>query len=105
MVIEILNWLVTVSTREPPPVPLQDCTATEAAEPSGRRAILCDLTGRQRDASVYRRDALKPGQNIPGPALIQETQTTTFVSADFSAAIDAAGNIVLTHEPGGSAAA
>ena len=55
MAIEILNWLVTVSTPDVPPVPVPACAGTVDARPDGSRPILCDLTGRRRDAPVYRR--------------------------------------------------
>jgi hypothetical protein len=39
---------------------------------------------------------------MTGPALIVEPQTTTLLSADFTASIDAGGNIVMergAHDP------
>ena len=44
---------------------------------------------------VYRRDALAPGEQLRGPALIEEDQTTSVIPASFSAHIDAAGSIVM----------
>ena len=38
-----------------------------------------------------------PGDHLSGPALIIEPQTTTFVSADFSANMDGGGNIWLNR--------
>lgn len=98
MTIEILNWsleLGTVPLRLPshPEIP-PEC----AASPMGQRRIFCDVTGMWRTADIYDRAQLSPGMHLAGPALIAEPQTTTLVSADFAARMDAAGNIWLTRE-------
>jgi N-methylhydantoinase A len=46
-------------------------------------------------AAVHDRALLSPGDTITGPALIVEPQTTTLLSADFTASIDAGGHIVM----------
>jgi N-methylhydantoinase A len=97
MVIEILNWSVRVSTPEGavPPVPAQ--ATRRVVEPRRTRTIKCDLTGRMRQAGVVERSDLSPGDSVSGPALIIEPQTTTFVSADFEAAVMGDGSLVLTR--------
>ena len=47
------------------------------------------------DFAVYRRDDLAPGDELSGPALIEEAQTTTVVPASFAAYIDRVGTIVM----------
>lgn len=96
MTIEILNWAISVASPTPPLSGKITAPQKIAAKASGTRAILCDVTGQWCDAQVYDRDQLVPNQTIPGPALITEPQTTTFVSADFSAALDPHGHIWLT---------
>jgi N-methylhydantoinase A len=44
------------------------------------------------------RAELAPGDRLQGPVLIAEPQTTTFVAADFTARVDARGNLVLERE-------
>ncbi len=95
MKIEVLNWAVSVSAPSPalsaanPQSGTTDCNSLE------KRDILCEVTGAWRKAAVIDRDALTTGAQISGPALITEPQTTTFVSADFTATLDARGNIWL----------
>ncbi|MEM0949869.1 MAG: hydantoinase/oxoprolinase family protein [Pseudomonadota bacterium] len=96
MKIEILNWAISVSSAGPPNVGQLACTATRHPDPVGQRTITCDLTGEPRTAALFDRACLSPGDAIAGPALIMEPQTTTFVSADFSATVDSHRNIVLT---------
>ena len=98
MAIEILNWAVRVAT---PAEVLADQPAPEEAGATvtgDTRTIICDLTGATRTATIVPRDRIQPGIYVPGPALIVEPQTTTFVSADFTARVDGAGNLHLTQE-------
>ena len=98
MVIEILNWAVRVATpaevlaHQPAP---KEAGATITGD---TRTIICDLTGAARTAAIVPRDRIQPDTYVQGPALIVEPQTTTFVSADFTARVDGAGNLHLTQE-------
>ena len=56
------------------------------------------ISGQPVRAGVYLRKTLRPGDTLNGPALILEPQTTTFVSRDFRARVDANGTLVLTQE-------
>ncbi|MEM1384682.1 MAG: hydantoinase/oxoprolinase family protein [Pseudomonadota bacterium] len=98
MVIEILNWGVSVSTRPAPTDPLPAPSGERQATPQGTRQIACDETGALLEAAVYSRAMLAPGAALSGPALITEPQTTTLVSAGFRATVDGALNLVLTQE-------
>ncbi len=98
MVIEILNWSVRVATKATPPAALPAPAGSASPAPLRHHPILCEVTGTQRKAAVHERAALRPGDRIAGPALIIEPQTTTYVSADFGAALDGDGNIILTRQ-------
>ncbi len=101
MEIEILNWGYTLASAAPP---LQAPTAAgpvQSARAATTRRIWCNVTDRWCDAPVFARGDLAHGARLSGPALIVEPQTTTLVSADFSATVDGRGNIWLTrHEEG-----
>ncbi|MFD1160389.1 hydantoinase/oxoprolinase family protein [Roseovarius aestuarii] len=100
MVIEILNWSVRLASHVSEPTSLAAPNRTGTVEPKRRQSILCEVTGVRRDADVYDRAALTPGDHLSGPALITEPQTTTYVSADFIAEVDGDANIVLTRIEG-----
>jgi N-methylhydantoinase A len=102
MAIEILNWSVSVASEMPHPVSVTGQIERRTVEASHTRSILCDVSGAWHEASVFDRYDLRPGEVLDGPALIVEPQTTTLVSADFSASIDAAGNIWLERQTGGT---
>ncbi|WP_299847430.1 hydantoinase/oxoprolinase family protein [uncultured Roseovarius sp.] len=100
MVIEILNWSIRVGTQvnTPSAAPAPD-QATLATFQRQQR-ILCEVTGKRRIADVYDRPSLMSGNYLIGPALIVEPQTTTYVSADFTAMVDGDENIILTRSEG-----
>jgi N-methylhydantoinase A len=95
--IEILSWVVTVST------PAEGRLATERAEqpgepkPRGKRAVFDPDTGEFAEIPIYRREDLAPGARISGPAVIAEDETSTVVSPRFDARIDRFGYIELTR--------
>jgi N-methylhydantoinase A len=55
------------------------------------------------NSRVYRRDALVPGDTIPGPALITEYTAATVLPPGDSAHVDGFGNLVITIAGGVSA--
>lgn len=97
MKIEILNWALEVASEPPALEQYAKTRVKQPAQPSGQRRILCDVTGEWREAEIHDRGVLTPGDHLDGPALIIEPQTTTFVSADFSAHVDGGSNIWLTR--------
>ncbi|WP_171205837.1 hydantoinase/oxoprolinase family protein [Ruegeria sp. HKCCA0235A] len=103
MQIEILNWAVRVATCDSfvPAVPETPRLKTISVPET--RPITCDVDGVSKPAAFVARSDLKPGDHLHGPALITEPQTTTLVSADFSAHVDALGNLVLVQDQKGGA--
>ena len=97
MTIEILNWGVTVSSQAPTLKPALRTTKNRIKEAIEFREITCDVSGSKIRAGVFDRADLRTGDQIIGPALIIEAQTTTLVSVDFCALIDLGGNIWMTQ--------
>ncbi|MGH8429618.1 MAG: hydantoinase/oxoprolinase family protein, partial [Solimonas sp.] len=64
----------------------------------GRRDIM--VAGEQGfvSAIVYDRDALPEGFAFAGPAIIQQSDTTTLVEPGWAGVVDAAGNLILTRK-------
>ena len=97
MRIEIMNWSVTVSNVAPPTRIVADGSESRRVVATGHRELCTGGTGERIRAGVFMRGHLRPGDEIGGPALVVEPQTTTFVSAGFTARIDTIGNIVMTR--------
>ncbi len=99
--IEVLTWTLELATEVEAPAPVSRQPACEAGKPETTKALFdCQRTAFV-DAAFYRRDKLRPGTCLMGPALIAEVQTTTVVPTGFEASIDSAGAIVMRrHEQG-----
>ena len=98
MRIEILNWAVQVSTPELPIPTANAKRYVHRSEPTARtsvRQIYCDRAGGLVDALCQARGEIEVGQEIQGPALIVEPQTTTMVSSGWTARADDIGNLIL----------
>ena len=66
-------------------------------DPSG--AIIRDteiyINGGMQPAKIYDRDKLKAGDQIPGPAIVIEMDSTALVHPGCVADVDAYGNIII----------
>lgn len=100
MSIEILNWSVVVTT-EPDGINAQvSQTTIREISVSDTVSIRCDVSNELCDAAYVHRSDLKVGDQIRGPALIAEPQTTTLVGRDFIAHVDSQTNLILSRTEG-----
>ena len=47
------------------------------------------------ETSIYVRDRLRPGNSIPGPAIVLQDDTTTVIEPGYGGAVDSYGNILI----------
>ena len=101
-----VSWSVTVSTDAPPAahasIPPDPPAHPPASPPRARRSrrIYDAELGEASICPVYSRFELHPGTEIAGPAIIAEDETSTFVPATYSAAIDSSEHIVMERTAG-----
>lgn len=93
--IEVLSWTLKLSVAQEAPQKINALRSNDVPRPHARRFALETTTGEFAEFSIYRRDALKPGERLSGPAIIAERETTIVVPADFDALVNSAGYIVL----------
>jgi 5-oxoprolinase (ATP-hydrolysing)/N-methylhydantoinase A len=92
--IEIISFRVRVSAPSPElSLALAGETATGQAL-KGERLIA--IGGETAAARVYDRYALRAGERIEGPAIIEENEATTYLPAGDSLTVDASGALVLS---------
>lgn len=96
--IEILSWSVQVSTEAKLPAVQGKAPAAPAPRPVGLRPVFDGRSGRTTEVPVYRREALPPGSAFAGPAIVAEDETSTYITASFTAHIDASGCIVMDRK-------
>ncbi|MDJ0389233.1 hydantoinase/oxoprolinase family protein [Roseomonas sp. E05] len=96
--IEVLNWSVLVSTVAEPPAVAAPVAPAPAPKPAGLRLVFDGRSEKAVEVPVYDRTAMAPGAVVPGPALIAEDETTTYVSGSFDAHVDGSGCIVMEQK-------
>src|SRR3954471_8272869 len=100
-VIEVLSWTVFVGTRATKPPPLPKATQLGGPAAIGSRHIVDGRNARRAEVPVYDRAHFKPGARVPGPALVIEDGTSTFVTDRFDVMLDAGGALVLERKGDG----
>jgi len=95
MDVEILSWTLTLGTALEVPTRSAEIGRLPATEPVSKRRLFDPMRNEFGEVPVYRRDSLRPGAVIVGPAIITEQQTTTIVTPAFDAYVDALGYLVL----------
>ncbi len=96
--VEILTWLLTLSTKRAAPKAPADPPSRPAPESTSVRTIIDPDRGELVTVPVYWREDLAPGATFVGPGLIVEDQTTTYIPSRFAARISGAGHIVIEQE-------
>jgi N-methylhydantoinase A len=91
--VELIDLRATITGETPKPASRPLPRGTSAPAPTGRRPI---HHGKHRyDAAVYQRRDLQAGQSFPGPAIVEQDDTTTVIPAGFQATVDDLGNLLL----------
>jgi len=85
---------------------------TDWSEPKKSRSVASRLEpvsshcvfmrGRWQEVPFFRREVLRPGQTITGPAIIIEQTGTTVIEPEWYASVDNALNLILEHQTKGS---
>lgn len=97
--IEIVNLWAVVSRSENRKPPTAYKASGDTARTGARR---CCFGGEFIETAVYDRFALAPGTVFRGPAVLEQTDTTTLVLPGQEIIVDSAGNLILrsrNHRP------
>jgi N-methylhydantoinase A/oxoprolinase/acetone carboxylase beta subunit len=72
-----------------------DYAPASGAAIKGSRPILTAASGGFVQARVYERSRIAPGTRFEGPAIVEQSDTTTVVDCGWLAEIDSGGNLIL----------
>ena len=91
-----LRLTATGETDKPPieSVPIADADASAAF--IFQNPVIFE--GEALPTDFYRREALRPGNRIAGPAIVTEFSATTVIPPNFSAVVDPYQNLILTEK-------
>jgi N-methylhydantoinase A len=91
-----LRLRALVRTSANVPAPFDVVAAPDAVEPVASAEVVFD--GRAGSSAIYDRDGLEPGCRFAGPAIVVEYSSTTVVPPEWTARVDAYGNLVLERQ-------
>ena len=95
--LETVRWRVRVTAsdkRKPLSLAMTSTAATPAS--SGKRAMYVSERKRFENCPVYDRYALRAGYAFPGPAVVEEHESTVYLGADAKALVMPSGDLSVT---------
>ena len=94
--VELVTFhLVAFGSVERPELSKLTSSGTLSAAQKGLRMVDFDELG-VKEAAIYNRDLLAPGMSFTGPAVIEESGTTTVVFPNQTVDVDDYGNLHIT---------
>jgi N-methylhydantoinase A len=97
--IEIVNLRMTgigIMPKIGHPLPLRAGALSAALVKTGRSLFRIGTRLESLETVFYVRDLLPPGQDISGPAIILQTDTTTVIPPDCRATVQHDGNLIIS---------
>jgi N-methylhydantoinase A len=94
--VELVTLRLAAIGRLDRPPTRKPSSGARAAAQAGTRRVWID--GAWRDAAVWKREDLAPGQACSGPAIVEEAYTTALVVPGWSVAATAEGHLVATRD-------
>ena len=98
--IEVLTWALTISTSTQSLVTRKSDYTPTPAVAVGERQVFDAETDSHIHAQIYNRSSLQPGSTLTGPAIVVESQTSTFIPDGFSLNVSAGGHLVVKRDRG-----
>ena len=96
--VEIVNLRLTATGEtDKPPIQPGPLAGTDPSDAFIDQSLVV-FEGEARRTNFYRREALRPGNRIAGPAIITEFSATTVVPPNFAALVDVYQNLILTEK-------
>ncbi len=99
--IELVNARLRAVGRVDKPLPHRPMEAGPTPEAVGERNVRLPGADRARPVPVYRRDRLARGAGPAGPAIVEESSSSTLVLPEMETSVDRYGNFVVTLSPEG----
>jgi len=94
--VEVASWVVKVTTQVTPDPVVRPDMGRASKKAKKKRPVFDPGVKERVDHLLCRREELSAGATVEGPAVIVEDQTSTVVSPNFIASVNAFGDIVLT---------
>jgi N-methylhydantoinase A len=91
--VELTTLRLTIVGETPKPLDANVETVVQGPPPHEIRRVY--YRGQEIDCAVYSRADLRAGHRLPGPCIVEQYDTTTFVTPQFDVTCDNVGNLLL----------
>ena len=95
---EVMTWSLTLSTNRKLKESISTFKRTNKPKPTSKRRVFSVSLNKYQEIPTYQRELLAPGNWIPGPNLITENGTSTYVSENFCAYVNNLNYLELTSQ-------
>jgi N-methylhydantoinase A len=94
--IEAVTWRLSVYAAADPVEPTAGAASASGSNgaPHSHRPVRFSRATEARDTPVYRRTELAVGQQIVGPAIVEERETTTVIRPNWTVTVAADGSLI-----------
>jgi len=98
--IEVVGWSVKVSSPRPEIEKTISVASENIVTSDLKRVIYDPVEDSEVDASIFEREKLNPGDCVMGPAIIVESQTTTWISSEKKSSVQQDNCLLVTKKTG-----
>jgi len=95
---EVMTWSLTLSTNRRLKESISTFKRTNKPKPTSKRRVFSVSLNKYQEIPTYQRELLAPGNWMPGPNLIIENGTSTYVSENFCAYVNNLNYLELTSQ-------
>ena len=96
--IEVVGWSVKVTSPRPETEKTITVDSENIVTTESKRVVYDPAKGTEVEASVFQRENLNPGDCVMGPAIIVESQTTTWISSEKKSSTQKDGCLLITKK-------
>ena len=96
--IEVVGWSVKVTSPRPETEKTITVDSENIVTTDSKRVVYDPAKGTEVEASVFQRENLSPGDCVMGPAIIVESQTTTWISSEKKSSTQKDGCLLITKK-------
>ena len=96
--IEVVGWSVKVTSPRPETEKTITVDSENIVMTDSKRVVYDPAKGTEVEASVFQRENLNPGDCVMGPAIIVESQTTTWISSEKKSSTQKDGCLLITKK-------
>ncbi|MDP6219102.1 MAG: hydantoinase/oxoprolinase family protein, partial [Alphaproteobacteria bacterium] len=94
---ECISWSVSAATEPAPGTPLPPLQTCRKVTPDQYRDVYDPIAGKSIPHGLFARASLDAGDDLDGPAVVTESETSTIVPTGFALLVDRGGAMIINR--------